>query len=448
VTDTLPNLLTYIPGSLTTTNGIATVTGNTITWAGDVLSNTAASISFAGRIITSTLALGQIITNVAEIGWQGYVETDTESFETVDRLFQMDKQVQGTFSPSGQVTYTITLAPEGGAEDIPSVILTDTLPIELTYKPDSLTATNGVATSTANTINWFGDVLSVTPTVISFSALISPTAGGQITNTVTSIWEGILQTASASLNSIAHVYLPITSRNYCPDLFDTFGNAASSWPIGEDDLVRYGYLNGEYQVFSKSDQYLYLFRAPGCTRQNYTVEMDARWEGAPGSSYGLIFGLNGDFREYYLFDMNTDFQLFRLLRIDPGGVATIVPVTSSSAIYPGTTINHIKATRNGTAITLEVNGTFLGNWYDAVVTGLTYAGLMSAPYIGSPTSDARFDNFRITGLPSTAAAISVMSNPATSVNGSNVTVTHRSSPLADLAQWAEDSSPQTKGEER
>ncbi len=248
--------------------------------------------------------------------------------------------------------------------------------------------------------------------------------------------------------TITQKFLPFTALNYCPDLFDTFGNSASGWPIGEDDLVRYGYLNCEYQVFSKSDQYLYLFRAPGCTRQNYVVEMDARWEGAPGSSYGLIFGLSGDFSPYYLFDMNTDFQLFRLLRIDPGGFATIAPVTSSSAIYPGTATNHLKATRNGTAVTLEVNGTVLGTWYDGAVTGLTYAGLMSAPYVGSPTSDARFDNFRITGLPSTAAAVSVMSNTATPTSGSNIVPTHRRSPLADLAQWTENSSLQGKSVER
>ena len=200
------------------------------------------------------------------------------------------------------------------------------------------------------------------------------------------------------------VFLPLCTRNYCPDFFDDFSNPASGWDVVDDSYVRTEYLNGEYRVLTKQPGYFYLFKAPTCDRQNYTVEVDARWAGTPGSSYGLIFGLTSDYSRYYLFDMNTDYQQFRLLRRDPTGFVTVVPVTGSSAINGGTASNHLKVTRNGTEIRLEVNGTVLGTWYDGAIGGLTGAGLVTNPYFDIPVSDARFDNFSMVTLPGDGAS--------------------------------------------
>ena len=198
---------------------------------------------------------------------------------------------------------------------------------------------------------------------------------------------------------IYQAFLPaVLCNNYCPDFFDDFSNPASGWTVGEDSYVRAEYLNGEYRVLSKQDGYLYLFGAPTCARENYTVEMDARWQGTPGSSYGLLFGLTGDFSYYYLFDVNTDYREFRLYRRSPSGLIQIVTPTYASAINGGTASNHLKVTRNGNQITLYANGTALGTWWDSGITGLGGVGLISSPYIGSPTSDARFDNFNVVKL--------------------------------------------------
>jgi DNA-binding beta-propeller fold protein YncE len=198
---------------------------------------------------------------------------------------------------------------------------------------------------------------------------------------------------------VPRAYLPLASRNFCADFYDDFSNPASGWPVGEDDYVRYEYLGGEYRVLTKQSGYLYLFGAPTCDRLSYVVELDARWSGTPGNSYGIIFGVTSGYDRYYLFDVNTDYQQFRLYRRDPAGFVPIVPPTDSSAIHGGTAANHLKATRDGNSITLEVNGTVLGTWSDGAITGLTGVGLASSPYLDLPASDARFDNFRVTGLP-------------------------------------------------
>ncbi len=204
---------------------------------------------------------------------------------------------------------------------------------------------------------------------------------------------------------IKQVFLPVVARNYCPDFFDNFSNPASGWPVGEDALVRYEYLNGEYRVLSKQAGYFFFFRSPSCNRENYIVEADARWVGTPGESYGLLFGITSDSSQLYIFDVITDFRDYELLRLNADGSYTqIVPVTSSSAINPGTTSNHLKVTRNGSQITLAVNGTVLGTWSDSAIVGLTGMGLVSSPYDNNPSSDARFDNFSVTSLPGSSAA--------------------------------------------
>jgi hypothetical protein len=185
---------------------------------------------------------------------------------------------------------------------------------------------------------------------------------------------------------------------------DNFSNPASGWAVVDDEYLRVEYLNGEYRMLSKEAGYFYLVRAPAGERQTYVVEVDARWDTWHGSSYGLIFGLTSDWSQYYLFDINTDYQQFRLLRRDASGFTAVVPVSDAPAINSGAASNHLKVVRNGAQITLEVNGTALGTWFDGTIGGLTRAGLVTNPYNNRPISDARFDNFAITSLPGSGAS--------------------------------------------
>jgi hypothetical protein len=192
------------------------------------------------------------------------------------------------------------------------------------------------------------------------------------------------------------IYLPVTFRNYCPNFFDDFSNPASGWGEGEDESVRNEYLDGEYRILTKDDTYIYFFFAPTCDRQNYVVEVDARWVGTPGLSYGLIFGYTGFGAQMYIFDVNTDHPDYALYRFDDG--YEIVPPTYSPAINSGTASNHLKVIRNGDQITLEINGQVMGTWIDGKFTGLTGVGFIGNPYQGEPISDVRYDNFSVNTL--------------------------------------------------
>jgi hypothetical protein len=220
-------------------------------------------------------------------------------------------------------------------------------------------------------------------------------------------------------NALFHAYIPALFYNRCRDFFDDFANPASGWAIVNNNLVRSEYLNGEFRVLSKQTGYINFFSAPSCDRENYTVEVDARWVGSPGSSYGLIFGVTDGFNEFYLFDMNTDFQQFRLLHYGPGGYTTIVPITDSPAINGGNASNHLKVSRDGSQISLEINGTPLGAWSDNTITGLTGAGVVAGPYNNNPTSDVRFDNSSMATL-SGATAVQKGNSSANELSGSDM----------------------------
>lgn len=313
---------------------------------------------------------------------------------------EIAKTVTGSLTPGGVANYRIQLSNAEGQISLDGVALTDTLPSALNYVAGSLNASNGNAAFNGSVLTWSGVVVGGSPTVISFETVIEPAVVGQpITNVAVGYWAGAHLKAAVTFTPLARVYLPLTTRNYCPDFFDDFSNPASGWLSTDNSLGRFGYLNGEYQMLSRQAGYLFLIRAPACPRENYLVEADFRWNGNTGSDLGLIFGLQGDFDRFYYFVFNTDYQAFALYRFEPDHVITLISPRQSGAIRPGNAINRARATRNGSQISLAMNGVAIGWTYDNAISGLGHAGLAMSPYDDVPVADARVDNFRFSSLP-------------------------------------------------
>lgn len=202
------------------------------------------------------------------------------------------------------------------------------------------------------------------------------------------------------ISQLENIFLPtvINQASVCPDFEDTFNNPSSGWAIGENALVRYGYTNGEYRIASKNDKYFYLFKSPTCNQEDYTVEVYAHWVGAPGSSYGIILGLTNNFNSYYMFDVNTTTQTYRLLFKEGNTFETVISSAYSNVIKPGNQTNHIKITHLKNNIFIEINGMLLSTIYGRTFPDRSYTGIVASPYLGLPNSDARFDNFQVWGL--------------------------------------------------
>lgn len=203
--------------------------------------------------------------------------------------------------------------------------------------------------------------------------------------------------------SMIGCYLPVLVNSYCSDFYDDFSNPGSGWYTGEDDSLRVEYLAGEYRVWIKPVDYYGAFRAPTCTRINYEVEVDARWVTNTGTGYGIIFGIENNFKRFYMFLVNTDFEEYALIRYDgPDNWIALRYWTSSAAINPVDQSNHLGIVRNGSIIRLAINGSWVDLLEDATLSGATGAGVVVATYVDLPHADARFDNFDMNWLESSA----------------------------------------------
>lgn len=199
--------------------------------------------------------------------------------------------------------------------------------------------------------------------------------------------------ATENQGGLYQAFLPLSQHNYCSDFVDDFSSPDSGWSIIDDDYVYAGYYQGEYLVRTKRSGYLYAFRSPACGRDNYTLQVDARWVGEAGLAYGLSFDVQGDFEEYYLFVVNTDNRVFWVDYVGPAGIEPVADPIQTGAIHADETANTLRVDRIGSRIKLTINGIVVRDIGDSRIVGLGGAGVFTVPYSDEGDTEARFDNF-------------------------------------------------------
>lgn len=323
------------------------------------------------------------------------VLTTTTAIAPADLGLALD-QPAGTLKVGAPVTYTLTVSNAGPAA---------ATGVQLDFPwPAALALTRaefgpGSCALDAGTLRCTLERLAASAS-LSATLIATPLSGGDqpITATVTAnepdphpvgnVVSGVTPV------ELFGVFLPSVNYYACRDFADSFDNPASGWPALDDELRWQGYANGEYRLMSRQAGYLLFATAPACPHLRGVVGVDARWEGEPGAFYGLRFGIAPDFSTYFLFLVNTDYQLFTLVQRTPSGFAEIVPLTPSTAIRAGNAVNRLEVVlaSNG-AVMLRINGQDNRGWYFINLNPLTRAGLAINPYDDVPVADARFDNF-------------------------------------------------------
>jgi hypothetical protein len=196
------------------------------------------------------------------------------------------------------------------------------------------------------------------------------------------------------------MYLPVNLHNFCYDFFDDFSNPSSGWTIRDDEYAKEEYLDGEYRVLIKDavNSRYRVWPPQYCYREYYSVEFDIRWVGEPGESYGILFDkVAPTYPDGYLFLVGTTGTPG--YSFEQNGYPTREIYSSpSSAINSGSGSNHLKVTRFGNQVTLEINGIVLGTWIipDPVDRKETY--IYIEPRTEHSTFEVRIDNFSITML--------------------------------------------------
>ena len=190
----------------------------------------------------------------------------------------------------------------------------------------------------------------------------------------------------------AQVFLPCL-LDTCPELYsDDFSDPASGWPTGDDPDYLLEYLDDEYRILLRNIDLLLLVRS-GFKGSDYIAEVDVRNVDGTEGVYGLLFGLDEDWTELYIFVISP-YGDYWLLKYSTASDWTVLAQGTSGAIYTGTASNQIKVRRSGAEISIYANGQLLTSISDDSFTGLRYVGL-TANSISQPNLDVRFDNFTI-----------------------------------------------------
>lgn len=168
------------------------------------------------------------------------------------------------------------------------------------------------------------------------------------------------------------------------------------------DICQAVYLSGFYRTATSAD-FLCLYRSPAEVQQNgfFSAEM-SRGESFYETAYGIMFGEDGNFRNYYAFLVIPDAQSYALLKyIDGSGWFGLTwntffetPWLYSAQIRPGTSINQLHVERDEDFFRIWINDTFLGSFTDpAPLTG-GYHGIInwSSQF---ETAIADFDNYGV-----------------------------------------------------
>jgi hypothetical protein len=183
-----------------------------------------------------------------------------------------------------------------------------------------------------------------------------------------------------------------SSTPSCPAYYtDNFSDPGSGWPIDDNSDRRYAYVGGEYQIWVKNP-YNGRLVTPGAKATDFTASVSARRASGTTGGYGIIFGINENWTQWYEFDIGVN--SYSIWKYDNGYIKPpLRDWTYSPAIATGTNWNRLKVIRQGASISVYVNNQLLTTITDGSFTGLRRIGLTAGS--GSVGNDVRFDNFSL-----------------------------------------------------
>ena len=202
-------------------------------------------------------------------------------------------------------------------------------------------------------------------------------------------------TATTELKVVEHVarvFLPAVMRNFFKPIFDDFSNPSSGWPVADTSVNLYEYRNGEYRIYNKTTDYV-----GAATADHHLDDIDlaiaAHQAGSARGTYGLAFGINDTFSDYYIFLVWPDFQEWDLFHYQYGSGFTALKSGTSSTILTGNNHNRLRVVKSGDSLTLWVNDVCVFDGTYATYTGYRQTGLFAGPYDAG--HDARFDDYAL-----------------------------------------------------
>lgn len=129
------------------------------------------------------------------------------------------------------------------------------------------------------------------------------------------------------------VALPSVMNNYCAvSINDDFSSPSSGWPVGVSGSTTYRYISGEYSMLF-ADANRWAAATPGHVWNNGEL---LRVEGSivdnRKGSYGLLYGLNNDWSDFYTFEVYPQYQGWAIFHYEQAKGWKLVTSNTSNRI--------------------------------------------------------------------------------------------------------------------
>ena len=204
------------------------------------------------------------------------------------------------------------------------------------------------------------------------------------------------------------VFLPTIMHNYV-DYYDDFSNPSSGWPIVNTPANIYRYINNEYQILNLTDNYV-AATTVGNRLVDFEMSVEMRRNGSAKGAYGLVFGLDDTWSEYFMFLIWPDSQEWSIYQYQSGQGFTWQGNGTDYCIRQGNQSNHLRFEHYrvfGWFGTLTERLIYINGCQRGVSSvAFTYTEARRVGMIAVPTDaghDVRFDNYHFKNHPTIIA---------------------------------------------
>ncbi|HSH01946.1 MAG TPA: right-handed parallel beta-helix repeat-containing protein [Anaerolineae bacterium] len=258
------------------------------------------------------------------------------------------------------INYTFTL--HNNSETSQTTHFYDPLPTGLTYNTDTLWTSQDTAIITDNIISWTTNIAPQQTISIGFQINVTHEDSPNLHYaTVTTMPEDGFYTINASIAPYqGATYLPITYKQYCGSAFsDTFDNPNSGWPSGiTQSGLRYGYTDpGHYQLYLPQENQWFAVTRNDYWNSSEKVETTGHIGNNANGYYGLLFGLNNDWSDFYAFEVLPQYNRWAMTHFNSNTGWSIVDIQEISLNNSLNTLAIVNNPNHANQMFLQVNGT-------------------------------------------------------------------------------------------
>ena len=189
------------------------------------------------------------------------------------------------------------------------------------------------------------------------------------------------------------VALPVFTNKYCgAPSTDDFSNTNSGWPVGTFGTTTYRYIDGEYSIYQAEADRWSAVTAGHVWDSSELLEVEARIVDNRNGAYGIIYGLNDNWSDFYTFEIYPQYQVVAFFHYtSAGGWKLIQNQVVSGVNVAG--INTLSISGNSSnTMRFYVNNYQVFVDYDQKIGRVGFTGASLENNV-----DVRYDNFVLSG---------------------------------------------------